>query len=198
MFANRLKLLREERGLNMRQTAKKLELPYTTYVGYEKNEREPNSEILSKLADYFNCSTDYLLGHTDDPTQIANGDPTKRVKIAAVRRPHPKKPGTRKKRHDPARRSRKAILERLKSYRLVKPDVRKEEKDMKEDMENFVHDLGFALMRYSRNDVYRIRYICENDSEYAEISFTDGTKKRVNITGDSCIAIMADIVKALM
>lgn len=197
MIGNRLKQLREERGLNMRQTAQKLEIPYTTYVGYEKNEREPNSEILLKLADFFNCSTDYLLGHTDDPAQIANGEPTKRVKIA-VRKSHPQKPRAKKKKHDPARRSRKAILERLKSYRPVKPEVRKEEKDMKEDMENFVHDLGFALMSYSRNGVYRIRYICENGSEYAEISFTDGTKKRVNITGDSCLAATLDITKALI
>lgn len=66
MFDNRLKQLREERGLNMRQTAQKLEIPYTTYVGYEKNEREPNSEVLLLLADFFNCSIDYLLGRTDE------------------------------------------------------------------------------------------------------------------------------------
>ena len=66
MFDNRLKQLREERGLNMKQTAQKLEIPYTTYVGYEKNEREPNSEVLLLLADFFNCSIDYLLGRTDE------------------------------------------------------------------------------------------------------------------------------------
>lgn len=65
MFENRLKELRTERNLNMRQTAQQLGIPYTTYVGYEKNEREPNSEVLICLADFFNCSVDYLIGRSD-------------------------------------------------------------------------------------------------------------------------------------
>lgn len=64
MFDDRLKKLRLETGLNMKQTAEKLGIPYTTYVGYEKNEREPNSEILDLIANYFNCTIDYLLGRT--------------------------------------------------------------------------------------------------------------------------------------
>ncbi len=62
MFENRLKALRMKKGLNMKQLAEALDIPYTTYVGYEKNEREPNSEILVALATFFNVSTDYLLG----------------------------------------------------------------------------------------------------------------------------------------
>lgn len=46
----------------MKQLADELNIPYTTYVGYEKNEREPNSEILIDIATFFNVSTDYLLG----------------------------------------------------------------------------------------------------------------------------------------
>lgn len=62
MFENRLKELRLAKGLNMRQMAKLLNIQYTTYVGYEKNEREPNSEILIKMADALGVSADYLLG----------------------------------------------------------------------------------------------------------------------------------------
>lgn len=62
MFEDRLKKLRQERHLNMRQTAQQLGIPYTTYIGYEKDEREPNSETLVNLADFFNCSVDYLVG----------------------------------------------------------------------------------------------------------------------------------------
>ena len=58
----RLKELREEQGLNMRQAAKSLEIPYTTYISYEKGDREPNSEMLIVLAEFFNCSVDYLIG----------------------------------------------------------------------------------------------------------------------------------------
>lgn len=66
MFENRLTKLRESKKLNMKQTAQKLGIPYTTYVGYEKNEREPNSEVLILLADFFNCSVDYLIGRSDE------------------------------------------------------------------------------------------------------------------------------------
>lgn len=62
----RLRELREERNLNMRQTAKALSIPYTTYISYEKGDREPNSEMLIALADFFNCSIDYLLCRTSE------------------------------------------------------------------------------------------------------------------------------------
>lgn len=61
----RLKELREDRQLNMRQAAKALGIPYTTYISYEKGEREPNSEMLINLAEFFNCSIDYLVGRSD-------------------------------------------------------------------------------------------------------------------------------------
>jgi transcriptional regulator with XRE-family HTH domain len=62
----RLKELREEKGLNMRQTALSLKIPYTTYISYEKGEREPNSEMLIILAEFFDCSIDYLVGRNVD------------------------------------------------------------------------------------------------------------------------------------
>ena len=69
----RLKDLREERKLNMRQAAKALEIPYTTYISYVKGEREPNSEMLINLADFFNCSIDYLIGRSNDSAQSSCG-----------------------------------------------------------------------------------------------------------------------------
>lgn len=62
----RLKDLREEKGLNMRQAAKALDMPYTTYISYEKGDREPNSEMLISLAGFFNCSVDYLIGRDEN------------------------------------------------------------------------------------------------------------------------------------
>lgn len=74
----RLKELREERKLNMRQAAQALEIPYTTYISYEKGDREPNSEMLIQLADFFNCSIDYLIRRddiriNDDVLDVVNG-----------------------------------------------------------------------------------------------------------------------------
>ena len=62
----RLKELREERKINMRQAAKALGIPYTTYISYEKGDREPNSEMLIILADFYNCSIDYLVGRSEE------------------------------------------------------------------------------------------------------------------------------------
>lgn len=62
----RLGSLRKERKKSMAQVARDLGIPYTTYVNYEKGEREPNSETLIILADYFNCSIDYLIGRSDE------------------------------------------------------------------------------------------------------------------------------------
>ena len=52
MLGEKLRELRTELNLNMKQASEKLGISYTTYVGYEKNEREPNSEALIKLADF--------------------------------------------------------------------------------------------------------------------------------------------------
>ena len=57
-----LEKLRIEKGLNMKQTAKALNLPYTTYVSYEKGVREPNSDVLILMADFYETTIDYILG----------------------------------------------------------------------------------------------------------------------------------------
>ena len=61
---NRLSQLRQEKGLNMREAARQLGMPYTTYVNYEKGTREPNSETLIALAEFYGVSIDYLLCKT--------------------------------------------------------------------------------------------------------------------------------------
>ena len=56
--------LRKDKGLSMAQVARDLGLKYTTYVSYEKGDREPNSEMLIQIADYYGCTVDYLVGNT--------------------------------------------------------------------------------------------------------------------------------------
>lgn len=62
---NNIRILREELKLNMKQTATLLDIPYTTYVSYEKGDREPNGETLIKIAEFFNTTVDFLLGRAD-------------------------------------------------------------------------------------------------------------------------------------
>lgn len=79
---NNLKKLREQRGFNMKEIAIELGIPYTTYVGYEKGEREPNSDVLVKIANYYNTSVDYILGvaTTQDIFSIPNIIPIPKIK----------------------------------------------------------------------------------------------------------------------
>ena len=67
---NRIPELRKERGISMKQAAKQLGMPYTTYVNYEKGVRQPNSETLIDLANFYNTSIDYMLGKSSDRLQI--------------------------------------------------------------------------------------------------------------------------------
>lgn len=61
---NRIRDLRREKNVTMREVAEDLEIPYTTYVNYEKGTREPKHEMLATLANYFGVSSDYLIGRT--------------------------------------------------------------------------------------------------------------------------------------
>lgn len=58
----RIKELRENKGLNMKEAARLLNMPYTTYVNYEKGLREPTSEVLILLANFYDTSVDYIVG----------------------------------------------------------------------------------------------------------------------------------------
>jgi transcriptional regulator with XRE-family HTH domain len=66
----RLKQLREENNLLQREIAEKLNMPRSTYVNYENGSREPDVETIKKIANYYNCTIDYLLGMTE----IRNSD----------------------------------------------------------------------------------------------------------------------------
>lgn len=59
--------LREKRGQTQEDLAAKLGISRASLSHYEKNRREPDYATLTKLADYFQVSVDYLLGRTDDP-----------------------------------------------------------------------------------------------------------------------------------
>ncbi len=64
MFGDRLLKLREEMGKSKKEVADALHMPYNTYSNYEADLREPNSEVLIKIADFYETSIDYLLGLT--------------------------------------------------------------------------------------------------------------------------------------
>ena len=65
MIGNRIKLLREEKGIKQEELANKISVSPSAIGMYETNKREPINEISLKIANFFGVSTDYLLGKTD-------------------------------------------------------------------------------------------------------------------------------------
>lgn len=64
---NRLKILRKEKLKTQQQMATMLGISQQAYATYENDTRMPPLDIVSKLADYFEVTVDYLLGRTDSP-----------------------------------------------------------------------------------------------------------------------------------
>lgn len=65
MFPERLKALRKKAKLTQKQIAEALNIKQPTYAQWENGRTKPKGETLEKFADFFNVSTDYLLGKTD-------------------------------------------------------------------------------------------------------------------------------------
>ena len=61
----RIKNLREDNDLTQQEIANYLNISQVAYSYYELNKRNIPLELLSKLADYYNTSIDYLLYKTD-------------------------------------------------------------------------------------------------------------------------------------
>lgn len=68
MFEKRLRALREEQGFRSQQAlADALGVAQSTVANWECGRREPNYETTKRLADLFQVTVDYLMGHGDDP-----------------------------------------------------------------------------------------------------------------------------------
>lgn len=61
----RLKDLREDHDLTQEKLGKAIDVPQRTYSYYENGKRMIPPEVLSRLADFYHTSVDYLLGRTD-------------------------------------------------------------------------------------------------------------------------------------
>ena len=63
----RLKDIREDRDIKQKEIAAFLHIKQNPYSQYENGQRQIPIEALIQLAEFFNTSTDYILGLTDDP-----------------------------------------------------------------------------------------------------------------------------------
>lgn len=63
-FGARLKELRLEKNMQQSELGRLLNITNVAVSHYENDNRKPTPEIISKVSDIFNVSTDYLLGNT--------------------------------------------------------------------------------------------------------------------------------------
>jgi len=71
---SRLAFLRDQRGLTQEELATSLGISRASLSHYEKNRREPDTETLSKIADLFQVSIDYLVGRTQQTNATLDPD----------------------------------------------------------------------------------------------------------------------------
>lgn len=64
-FGKRLRLLRNEKNLTLRELEEQTGITYSALGKYERDERQPDFDTLEKLADHFDVSIDWLLARTD-------------------------------------------------------------------------------------------------------------------------------------
>lgn len=77
----RLLELRKQKGLTQADMAKLLKITPQAYSLYETNKNNINNETLCILADFFEVSTDYLLGRQDQKPSFLNDEERELIRL---------------------------------------------------------------------------------------------------------------------
>ena len=64
-MGEKLRQLREEKNLTLKQVSAALNINLMTYAHYEYGDREPSISMLKSLCDFYDVSADYLIGRSD-------------------------------------------------------------------------------------------------------------------------------------
>lgn len=66
-----------------------------------------------------------------------------------------------------------------------------------ENKAEFIKAVGEALRDYSRENILGAEYRTHNGGEFARVTYESGNYIDICVSGDSCLAIMADLYHAL-
>ena len=78
-YSNRIRELRNARGMNQEQLAEILGLTKQAVSQYERGTRMPSVPVLEALCDFFNVSADYLLGKDDVTLRYVDSEGLKKL-----------------------------------------------------------------------------------------------------------------------
>lgn len=82
-FGERLKILREKRGLSQAELSKRINKSKSVISGYENNIKIPPLDVLTSLATLYNVSLDYICG-IDKKEMVSIDDLTKNQKDLVI------------------------------------------------------------------------------------------------------------------
>lgn len=80
---DQLQELRKEKKFTQEEAANQFDVKLSTYQKYERDAISPPYDILIKIADFYNVSTDYLLGRTEIKA-MAGGSPEEQLDVTAA------------------------------------------------------------------------------------------------------------------
>lgn len=85
---NRLRQLREDKNYSRREVAENVGVTEMQITRYEGERNDATTDVVTRIAQFFGVSTDYLLGLTENPAPNLNKDlsPEEVAAIAAWRR----------------------------------------------------------------------------------------------------------------
>lgn len=70
VYYPRLRDLREDKDMTQEELAHKLNMKQSQYSRYERGIRDIPTDILITLAKFYNTTTDYILGLTNNPKKF--------------------------------------------------------------------------------------------------------------------------------
>lgn len=82
MFSERLRELRNEKGISQKELAIALFVSQQTVAKWETDRSTPNPDMISQIAQYFDVSSDYLIGNSDSKSAMINAPTDDDIKFA--------------------------------------------------------------------------------------------------------------------
>lgn len=79
---NRLRQLRKEKGLTLREMANQINMSFSNIATLERGETQLREDTTKLFADFFNVSSDYLLGLTDKRIEDVAIPPNPDIEVA--------------------------------------------------------------------------------------------------------------------
>lgn len=76
---DRIKEIMKQRGINAKTLTEKCQLPASAITEWSKGKAKPSTESIVKIAQYFNVSTDYLLGVTTEKTPFVEDEERSKI-----------------------------------------------------------------------------------------------------------------------